>query len=162
MDAIALSLRMKRLTRTLPARHACPQTLRWSASNCYLTIDATRQGELASFNFNRIHLCGFEADAASVAHWIDLFTHGDGARLARSARAVARVTRAEILAVRDSLGESLWPGYLRSAGKPGFFHYMAFDGAGQTARLHGASPGNARHPRTLPAQPAARRFSGGL
>jgi hypothetical protein len=26
-------------------------------------------------------------------------------------------------------GEMLWPGYARSAGKEGFFHYMAFDGS---------------------------------
>jgi GNAT superfamily N-acetyltransferase len=25
------------------------------------------------------------------------------------------------------LGETLWPDYVRSAGRPGFFHYMAFD-----------------------------------
>jgi GNAT superfamily N-acetyltransferase len=35
----------------------------------------------------------------------------------------------EVVAARDQLGEAMWPGYLRSAGKPGFFHYMAFDGA---------------------------------
>ena len=34
----------------------------------------------------------------------------------------------EIVAARDQLGETMWPGYLRSAGKQGFFHYMAFDG----------------------------------
>jgi hypothetical protein len=35
----------------------------------------------------------------------------------------------EVLAARDQLGEVIWPGYLRSAGKQNFFHYMAFDGA---------------------------------
>jgi GNAT superfamily N-acetyltransferase len=35
----------------------------------------------------------------------------------------------EIVASREQLGAALWPGYLRSAGKQGFFHYMAFDGA---------------------------------
>ena len=35
----------------------------------------------------------------------------------------------EIVAASEQLGETLWPGYLRSAGKEGFFHYMAFDGA---------------------------------
>jgi len=34
----------------------------------------------------------------------------------------------EIVAARDQLGDTVWPGYLRSAGKQGFFHYMAFDG----------------------------------
>jgi GNAT superfamily N-acetyltransferase len=29
---------------------------------------------------------------------------------------------------REDLGETLWPVYARSAGKAGFFHYMAFDG----------------------------------
>ena len=35
----------------------------------------------------------------------------------------------EIVASREQLGATLWPGYLRSAGKENFFHYMAFDGA---------------------------------
>jgi GNAT superfamily N-acetyltransferase len=35
----------------------------------------------------------------------------------------------EIAASRQQLGATLWPGYLRSAGKQDFFHYMAFDGA---------------------------------
>jgi GNAT superfamily N-acetyltransferase len=35
----------------------------------------------------------------------------------------------EVMAARDQLGEVMWPGYLRSQGKQGFFHYMAFDGA---------------------------------
>jgi GNAT superfamily N-acetyltransferase len=34
----------------------------------------------------------------------------------------------EIEQARDQLGETLWPEYASSAGKPGFFHYMAFDG----------------------------------
>jgi GNAT superfamily N-acetyltransferase len=42
---------------------------------------------------------------------------------------IREVTPTEILAAREALGEALWPGYLRSAGKDGFFHYMAFDGA---------------------------------
>jgi GNAT superfamily N-acetyltransferase len=41
---------------------------------------------------------------------------------------VREVGADEIAAARDQLGDALWPGYLRSAGKPGFFHYMAFDG----------------------------------
>ena len=32
------------------------------------------------------------------------------------------------MAARDHLGETLWPEFARSAGKEGFFHYMAFDG----------------------------------
>jgi hypothetical protein len=42
---------------------------------------------------------------------------------------IREVTRPEILAAQEALGETLWPGYLRSAGRDGFFHYMAFDGA---------------------------------
>lgn len=34
----------------------------------------------------------------------------------------------DIDAARHDLGETLWPVYARSAGKQGFFHYMAFDG----------------------------------
>jgi hypothetical protein len=41
---------------------------------------------------------------------------------------IREVTPAEVNAAREALGEALWPGYLRSAGKDGFFHYMAFDG----------------------------------
>jgi GNAT superfamily N-acetyltransferase len=41
---------------------------------------------------------------------------------------IREVAPAEIAAARDQLGETLWPEYVRLAGKPGFFHYMAFDG----------------------------------
>jgi len=34
----------------------------------------------------------------------------------------------EITASREILGETLWPTYVTSAGRDGFFHYMAFDG----------------------------------
>jgi GNAT superfamily N-acetyltransferase len=42
---------------------------------------------------------------------------------------VRAVSADEIAAARDQLGETLWPEYVGTAGKPGFFHYMAFDGA---------------------------------
>jgi N-acetylglutamate synthase-like GNAT family acetyltransferase len=42
---------------------------------------------------------------------------------------VREVTPDEIAGVRDLLGDTLAPEYARSAGKPGFFHFMAFDGA---------------------------------
>jgi GNAT superfamily N-acetyltransferase len=42
---------------------------------------------------------------------------------------IRQVSASEIEAARDQLGETLWPGYVRSAGKQDFFHYMAFDGA---------------------------------
>jgi GNAT superfamily N-acetyltransferase len=35
----------------------------------------------------------------------------------------------DIAASRDPLGETLWPAYVTSAGRDGFFHYMAFDGS---------------------------------
>ncbi|CCE06411.1 hypothetical protein BRAS3843_1720032 [Bradyrhizobium sp. STM 3843] len=41
---------------------------------------------------------------------------------------VREVSRAEIAAYREQLGSTLWPTYATSAGKDGFFHYMAFDG----------------------------------
>ena len=134
----------------------------------------SRQGDIASAQLQSRLCCAARAEgleAASVARWIDLFTtHGvkrffvwlspgpdmdDGARLARSARALApsamsaiprccrdgdapapfktdleirEVTSDEIAAAREALGETMWPGYLRSAGRDGFFHYMAFDG----------------------------------
>jgi GNAT superfamily N-acetyltransferase len=34
----------------------------------------------------------------------------------------------EIAAAREALGATLWPVYEQTAGKPDFFHYMAFDG----------------------------------
>jgi len=34
----------------------------------------------------------------------------------------------DIAASRETLGETLWPQYVTSAGREGFFHYMAFDG----------------------------------
>jgi GNAT superfamily N-acetyltransferase len=41
---------------------------------------------------------------------------------------VRQVGAAEIAAATESLGETLWPEYLWSAGRESFFHYMAFDG----------------------------------
>jgi GNAT superfamily N-acetyltransferase len=34
----------------------------------------------------------------------------------------------DIAAARDELGDTLWPDYVRTAGQPDFYHYMAFDG----------------------------------
>jgi hypothetical protein len=42
---------------------------------------------------------------------------------------VREVSVDEVVAARDQLDDTMWPGYLRSAGKQNFFHYMAFDGA---------------------------------
>jgi hypothetical protein len=41
---------------------------------------------------------------------------------------IRKVGLEEIAASRETLGETLWPGYVTSAGRDGFFHYMAFDG----------------------------------
>jgi GNAT superfamily N-acetyltransferase len=41
---------------------------------------------------------------------------------------VREVSPADIELARDQLGDTLWPTYATSAGKDGFFHYMAFDG----------------------------------
>ena len=41
---------------------------------------------------------------------------------------VREVNAIEIEAACDQLGETLWPEYANSAGRDGFFHYMAFDG----------------------------------
>lgn len=42
---------------------------------------------------------------------------------------IREVTPEAIAAAHELLGEALWPEYVRSAGREGFFHYMAFDGA---------------------------------
>lgn len=42
---------------------------------------------------------------------------------------IREVNADDINAARGDLGETLWPVYARSAGKEGFFHYMAFDGS---------------------------------
>jgi hypothetical protein len=44
-----------------------------------------------------------------------------------SALDIREVGPAEIARARDALGDTLWPQYERSAGKDGFFHFMAFD-----------------------------------
>ena len=177
MDEIALSLKMKRLVQWLDGNCQPDHLARrpfdaLRLGHGYLTIDTERQGPLASFNFNRVYLCGREAgmEPGSVAQWIELFAasnvkkffvwlspgpdmddvrgwldasgfsrvrHLSYPTLSRSGGGpvhfkteleVREVGIDEIEAARDQLGETLWPGYVRSAGKDGFFHYMAFDG----------------------------------
>src|SRR5207248_1179253 len=80
MDEFALSLKMQRLTRWLD-QHCQPDHLarmQFDAprfGHCYLTIDTERQGPLASFNLNRVYLCGRQAgmEPGSVAQWTELF-----------------------------------------------------------------------------------------
>lgn len=61
MDAISLSRKMQRLTIWLED-NCQPEGLirRWSDDG-YLIVDPSRQGDIASFNFNRVLLCGREA-----------------------------------------------------------------------------------------------------
>jgi hypothetical protein len=173
MDAVGLSRKMQRLAIWLDENCQPDGLVRRRFGDGYLTIDPERQGETASGNYNRIHLCGREAcmDESSVSRWIESFT-GHGVRkffvwlspgpdmdtlrgwleaggfsrvpyvryptlLRETAAPVAfktdltirEVTREEIEAAREPLGKALWPEYVRSAGREGFFHYMAFDGA---------------------------------
>lgn len=46
---------------------------------------------------------------------------------------VREVTRAEVLAAQPAMGEAMWSRYARSAGAPGFTHFLAFDGAAPVA-----------------------------
>lgn len=171
MDVIILSRKMQRLTIWLEDNCQPESLIRRQSDDGYLIVDPSRQGDIASFNFNRVLLCGREAgmDGASVARWIDLFRqHGvskffvwlspgpemeivrgwlRSAGLSRvpwvryptlvrdisgplpfeTDLVVRQVTPDEIAAACQTLGETMWPGYLRSAGKDDFFHYMAFD-----------------------------------
>jgi hypothetical protein len=173
MDAIGLSLKMKRLAIWLDDNCQPDNLARRRFGDVYLTIDPSRQAEIASSNFNRVYLSGREAgmDESSVRRWIELFTgqgvkkffvwlspgpdmeevrgwleaHGLSRRpfvryptLLHDGNApvpfrtdleIREVTSDEIAAARQALGETMWPGYVRSAGRDGFFHYMAFDGA---------------------------------
>ena len=177
MDEIALALKMQRLVRWLDGNSHPDQVVRRQfdgppVGRCYLTIDPQRQAPLASFNLNRVYLCGRESglQPGSLTRWIELFaqngvkkffvwlspgpdmatvrgwledagfsrirhlgyltllrTGGEPARFATGLE-IREVGTDEIEAARDQLGETLWPDYARSAGKPGFCHYMAFDG----------------------------------
>jgi GNAT superfamily N-acetyltransferase len=42
---------------------------------------------------------------------------------------VRKVTTREVMAARKALGDTMWGEYERSAGKTGFHHFMALDGA---------------------------------
>jgi hypothetical protein len=177
MDAISLAQKMRRLEIWLGDGCQPDSLIRYQFyappfGHCYLTIDPARQGDTASGNYNRVHLCGREAglEEASVAHWSQLFTqHGvkrffvwlspgpdmetmrdwlEAAGLSRvpwvryptlvrdgnapvqfrTDLSIREVTPDEIAAAREPLGKALWEEYVRSAGKEGFSHYMAFDG----------------------------------
>lgn len=82
-------------------------------------------------------------DMATVRAWLEaaglsrvpyvryptLVRDGDAAASFRTDLAIREMSAAEIAAVHTPPGEAwAWPEYTRSAGKDGFFHYMAFDG----------------------------------
>jgi N-acetylglutamate synthase-like GNAT family acetyltransferase len=77
------------------------------------------RGWLENAGFSRIRRTGYptlhRASAAPARFTSDL--------------QVREVAPDEIASARDQLGDTLWPEYARSAGNPGFFHFMAFDGA---------------------------------
>jgi GNAT superfamily N-acetyltransferase len=80
-------------------------------------MDAVR-GWLEASGFSRIRHLSYPTLVRAVA---------EPARLSTELE-VREVGVEEIEAARDQLGETLWQEYARSAGKDGFFHYMAFDG----------------------------------
>jgi GNAT superfamily N-acetyltransferase len=177
MDETALALKMKRLARWLDS--ACQpdgfmqrQFDGAPFGHCYVTMDRDRQGPAASFNRNRVHICGKEPglepdglnrlvelfaaagvnrffvwlspgpDMDVVRRWLGerrfsrvrwtgyptLCREGHAPFHFRTDFAVRQVGADEIAAARAALGDTISPEYARSAGRDGFFHYMAFDG----------------------------------
>lgn len=81
MDQIALSSRMKRLYAWLDDRCQPEGFIRrhFRGAPCgegYVTIDRDRQGPAASFNLNRVYLCGAEPglQPEGLDRFVDLFT----------------------------------------------------------------------------------------
>src|SRR5262245_16841572 len=118
MDETALSLKMKRLTCWLDAKCQAAGFVQRQFDGapfgqCYVTVDRDRQGSAASFNRNRVHLCGKEPglEADGLDRLIELFT----------AQGVNRFfvwlsPGPDIDAVRDWLGQrgfsrKRWTGY---------------------------------------------------
>ena len=80
MDQIGLSLKLRRLAAWLDGRCQPDSLIRKQLhgapfGDCYVTIDPDRQGPFASFNLNRVYLCGAEAGMGpdSVGRLIELF-----------------------------------------------------------------------------------------
>jgi hypothetical protein len=80
MDQIGLALKLRRLAAWLDGRCQPDNLIRKQLhcppfGDCYVTIDPDRQGPLASFNQNRVYLCGAEAGMGldSVGGLIELF-----------------------------------------------------------------------------------------
>jgi hypothetical protein len=81
MDAIDLSLKMRRLTQWLDGRCQPYRLIRRQFDyppygHCYLTIDPERQAPFPSANLNRVYLCGADPGMTgdAVPRFIDLFT----------------------------------------------------------------------------------------
>jgi len=177
MDQVALSGKMKRLQVWLdrqcqPNGFIQKQFDGLPFGNSYVTIDPSRQESAASFNLNRIYLCGMDGLASDgLQRLTELFTDAGVLRFfawlspgpdmdnlrgslascgfvrnrwvkyptlvhdgpvpaqVRTDFTIKEVGVAEVAALRDQLGEVMWPDYARSAGKGGCFHYMAFDGS---------------------------------
>jgi hypothetical protein len=79
MDTLGLSRKMQRLGLWLDENCQPETVVRHRVGEGFLTIDPQRQGEIASYNFNRVYLCGREngLEAAGVAQWIELFSAHD-------------------------------------------------------------------------------------
>jgi hypothetical protein len=65
MDRLALSSKMKRLSMWLASQCESEELIqkRFDSApfgNCYVRVDAARQGPFASGNYNRVLLCGAE------------------------------------------------------------------------------------------------------
>jgi GNAT superfamily N-acetyltransferase len=80
MDQIGLALKLRRLAAWLDGRCQPDNLIRKQLhgapfGDCYVTIDPDRQGPLASFNQNRVYLCGAEAGMGpdSIGRLIELF-----------------------------------------------------------------------------------------
>jgi hypothetical protein len=87
MDATALPLKMKRLARWLdekcqPEGFMQRQYDGPPFGECYVTVDPGRQGPAASFNRNRVHLCGTEPglEPEGLDRLIELFAAAGVAR----------------------------------------------------------------------------------
>ena len=179
MDSFSLALTMKRLAVWLD--RACqPEGFIQKHyhgppfGRCYVSIDPARQGQTASGNWNRIHLCGAEPglEPAGIAQLVERFhaagvsrffvwlSPGPGMDKVRGWLAeagfaprmqwtryptlyraslepaafrtmlqVREVGPDEVRAARRDLGDFMWCEFERSAGKDGFHHFMAYDGA---------------------------------
>jgi len=177
MDKLILASKMKRLntwldTRWQPAGFVCRQYAGAPFGEAYVTIDPDRQAPQASFNHNRVYLCGAEPglrpeglqqligmfrdagvrrffvwlspgpDMELVRNWLKqaglspnpwvafptLLRDSDAPILFKTELDIREVDADQVAGARAELGDFMWPQYIRSAGKDGCFHFMAFDG----------------------------------